>query len=79
MEKEPTKFFTPAVGKPVVVRILGNGEKHVLPHFIGGPGNRSNVAKIPATPDTIRVYKEGMRKAWANEIAKNTGGTMHNI
>lgn len=78
MEKEPTKFFTPADGKPVVVRILGKG-KHILPHFIGGPGNRSNVAKIPATPDTIRVYKEGMRKAWANEIAKNTGGTMHNI
>lgn len=79
MEKEPTKFFTPADGKPVVVRVLGKGEKHILPHFIGGPGNRSNVVKIPATPDTIRVYKDGMRKAWANEIAKNTGGTMHNI
>ena len=79
MEKEPTKFFTPADGKPVVVRFLDKGEKHVNPISIGGPCNRSNVVKIPATPDTIRVYKEGMRKAWANEIAKNTGGTMHNI
>lgn len=79
MEKEPTKVFTPADGKPVVVRILDKDEKHVLPHFIGGPGNRSNVAKIPATPDTIRVYKESMKKARANELLKNTGGTMHNI
>lgn len=79
MEKEPTKFFTTANGKPVVVRFLNKGEKHINPIFIGGPCNRSNVVKIPATPDTIRVYKEGMKKAWANEIAKNTGGTMHSI
>lgn len=79
MEKEPVKFFTTANGKPVVVRFLNKGEKHINPISIGGPGNRSNVVKIPATPDTIRVYKEGMKKAWANEILKNTGGTMHSI
>lgn len=79
MEKEPTKFFVPADGKSVTIRLLVEGKQHIKPHFIGGPGNRSNSFKIPATPDTIRAYKEGMKKAWANEIAKNTGGTMHSI
>lgn len=62
MEKEPVKFFTTADGKPVVVRFLGKGEKHVNPISIGGPCNRSCVAKIPATPDTVSVLNSGARR-----------------
>lgn len=74
MEKEPTKVFTPADGKPVVVRILDKGEKHVLPHFIGGPGNRSNVAKIPATKETEAFFAKEMAKAQHNKMVMDRHG-----
>lgn len=70
MEKEPAKFFTTADGKPVVVRFLGKGEKHIIPHFLGGPGNRSCVAKIPATPDTVSVLNSGARRCLENCLAR---------
>ena len=74
MEKEPTKFFTPADGKPVVVRILDKGEKHVLPHFIGGPGNRSNTIKIPATKETEAFFAKEMAKAQHNKMVMDRHG-----
>lgn len=74
MEKEPTKFFTPKDGKPVMVRLLGKGEKHVNPISIGGPGNRSNVVKIPATKETEAFFAKEMAKAQHNTMVMERHG-----
>lgn len=70
MEKEPDKFFTTADGKSVMIRILGEGKKHINPFFNGGPGNRSCVAKIPATPDTVSTLNSGARRCLEKCLAR---------
>lgn len=74
MEKEPVKFFTTANGKPVVVRFLNKGEKHINPISIGGPGNRSNVVKIPATKETEAFFAKEMAKAQHNTMIMERHG-----
>ena len=74
MEKEPTKFFTPANGMPVVVRFLDKGEKHVNPTSIGGPCNRNNTIKIPATKETVAFFEKEMAKAQHNKMVMDRHG-----
>lgn len=74
MEKEPTKFFVPADGKSVTILLLGEGEKHIKPHFIGGPGNRSNSIKIPATKETEAFFAKEMAKAQHNTMVMERHG-----
>lgn len=71
MEKEPVKFYTPKDGKPVMVRLLGKGEKHVNPISIGGPGN---AFKIPATKETEAFFEKEMAKAQHNSMVMERHG-----
>ena len=60
------KMFVPNDGMSTTIRFLGKGEKHVNPISIGGPCNRSNTIKIPATKETEAFFAKEMAKAQHN-------------
>lgn len=72
MEKEPTKFFTPADGMSTTIRFAGDPNfHHTRPHSIGGPGN---AFKIPATKETEAFFAKEMAKAQHNTMVMDRHG-----
>lgn len=70
------KMFKPE-GKATTIRFvgfLGKDEKHVNPVSIGGPCNRSNVIKIPATKETEAFFAKEMAKAQHNKMVMDRHG-----
>ena len=74
MSNTKEKMFVPKDGKATIVCVLGKDEKHVRPISFGGPCNRSNVVKIPATKETEAFFEKEMAKAQHNKMVMDRHG-----
>ena len=75
MSTTEEKMFVPKDGKSTIIRFVGDTSfHHIRPHSIGGPGNRSNTIKIPATKETEAFFAKEMAKAQHNKMVMDRHG-----